>query len=87
MIRGETKSGFAFELRDDALNNWEILKALRAVDKGDVGAIVDVAPILMGEEQLKNLEEHMRRDGVIKADELIYEVMDMIQSCKEGKNS
>lgn len=42
MIKGKTSTGFAFELNDDVLDDWELVDALRSVDKGNAEVMPDV---------------------------------------------
>lgn len=35
MLKGITKSGFDYEIEDKALDNWELLESLVAIDEGD----------------------------------------------------
>ena len=87
-MRGVTKSGFAFELEDEAYNDYEILEQLRAVDKGDLTAIVDVVNTLFSEEQKNALKEHLRdKNGRVGMKEMIQEVAEILQTSQEGKNS
>lgn len=87
-MKGVTKSGFAFELEDEAFNDYEILEQLRAVDKGDLTAIVDVVDTLFSKEQKNALKEHLRdENGRVGMKEMIQEVAEILQTSQEGKNS
>lgn len=87
-MKGVTKSGFAFELSDEAFNDYEILEQLRAVDKGDLTAIVDVVDTLFSKEQKNALKEHLRdENGRVGMKEMIQEVAEILQTSQEGKNS
>lgn len=87
-MKGVTKSGFVFELEDEAFNDYEILEQLRAVDKGDLTAIVDVVDTLFSEEQKNALKEHLRdKNGRVGMTEMIQEVAEILQTSQEGKNS
>lgn len=88
MIKGVTTSGFAYEIKEEALNDYEILEQLREVDKGDLAAIVDVVNTLLSEEQKNALKDHLRgEDGRVGMKEMIQEVAEILQSNQEGKNS
>lgn len=87
MIKGTTKSGFKYSISDDSLNDWELLKQLRELDKGKMGVIVDVVPMLLGEEQEKRLEDHCRKDGKIKVDLMFNEISEILNNSNAGKNS
>lgn len=83
-----TSSGFKAEIAEEARDDWELLEAFRAVDKGDVGAIVDVAPIVLGDKQYEELKAHLKkRDGKVKATAMISEIKEIMEGDKEAKNS
>ena len=83
-----TSCGFKAKILKDSKDNWELLEAFREIDRGNMGAIVDVAPVLLGEEQFKALKEHLRNNkGVVKASDMvtaIYEIMDGVKSTKKS---
>ena len=83
-----TKSGFKAVIREDAKDNWELLEAFREIDKGKMGAIVDVAPMLLGEEQFLALKEHLRdQNGVVKATDMVNEIKEIMQGADATKKS
>lgn len=47
MLKGITKSGFDYEIEDKALDNWELLESLVAIDEGDTAAVIKVARQLL----------------------------------------
>lgn len=63
MIKGKTKSGFAFELEEFTLDNFELVEELAKADAGDIGAFVKGINMLLGEEQKKRLYDHLRTDN------------------------
>lgn len=88
MLRGKTESGFEFELKDDVLNDWKLIKCLRKVDKGEAQYIVDVAEILLGEEQCEKLESFIEEKyGNLAADLMGTEIASILTATNEGKNS
>ena len=42
MIKGITSTGFKFEIEDDVLDDWNILKYLKKIDEGEIEYIIDV---------------------------------------------
>lgn len=83
-----TKSGFKAKISKDATDNWDLLESFREIDRGNMGAIVDVAPVLLGEEQFKALKEHLRNDkGVLKASDMVSAIYEIIEGVKEIKKS
>lgn len=88
MAEVKTKSGFNANIADDVSDNWELLEAFREVDKGNSGAIVDVAPLLLGKEQTKDLKEHLRnKNGIVKATDMVAEITEIMESLSATKNS
>lgn len=84
----KTKSGFKCVIDEDVLDNWELLVAFREIDKGDVGAIVDVAPKFLGEAQYKKLVEHVRKKhGSVKATIMVQEISEIMNASNASKNS
>lgn len=78
--------GFEVEINEEHLNDWKVLKMLRGIDKGDQGIIVDVAEILLSEEQLEALEKHLEVDGITKITAMVTALQELMNSVKEIKN-
>lgn len=88
MAEYKTKSGFKATILEGANDNWELLEAFREIDRGNVGAIVDVAPLLLGKEQFDALKEHLRgENGVIKASDVVDEIKEIMQGADTTKKS
>ena len=87
MLRGKTESGFEFEIKDDALNDWKIIKYFRKVEKGEGQYIVDAAERLLGEEQCEKLEAFIEdKHGKLDAEIMSSEIASILNAFKEGKN-
>ena len=87
MLRGKTESGFEFELDDNVLDDWKLVKYLRNVDKGDSQYIVDVAERLLGEEQCEKLENFIEEKyGKATGTLMTKEIANILEATKEGKN-
>lgn len=85
MVKGVTRSGFAFEVADDLADNMELFEALCDLDGGDERAIVPVCRIILGD-QKKALYEHLRGDdGRVPVTKVVEEVADIIAALKDGK--
>lgn len=88
MKKGTTTSGFSYEIEEDALDDYELLEIMKKVDDGDTGAMVDVVERLLGEEQTKQLKDHVRNErGRVSARKLFEEVSEILNSNDDGKNS
>ncbi len=90
MIQGTTKSGFAYELQDDAMNNMELVDAMAELDDGGHPfALSRVCLLLLGRDQRKRLYDHIRtEDGRVPPKAMGEEIADIIRGFGEqGKNS
>lgn len=61
MIKGTTKTGFNFELDDDVVDNYDLLLKLADVDNGNLTGIDGIFNEVLGEEQKKELREHIKK--------------------------
>lgn len=87
MVKGETSTGFTYELPEDAFDDYELLEVLRKIDKGESGYIVDMIDMLFSKEQITALKEHIRKEnGKVSARALMQEVGEIFQNTKNGKN-
>ena len=80
--------GFEVTINEDHLNDWNLLKKLRAIDKGESSLIVDVAEILLGgEENVDKLAEHLSKDGITSIDSMVDAMREIMEAATEVKNS
>lgn len=90
MIEGKTKTGFTYQLDDDAMNNMELVDAMAELDDGGHPfALSRVCLLLLGKEQRKRLYDHIRtEDGRVPPQAMGEEIADIIRGFGEqGKNS
>ena len=81
------KDKFSIEIEEDALNDWEIMESFREIDKGNVSAVVDVAPMLLGDEQYRRLKSEIKETyGKVKLDYMVELITELIHKVKELKN-
>lgn len=87
MITGKTKSGFEFQLEDDALDDYELLEELCDIDNGEITKIPHVSVMLLGNDQMNALKEHIRgENGRVSAKKMAGEIGEILTKSKEGKN-
>lgn len=87
MIAGRTKSGFEFQLDENAMDNMELIEDLVAVDQGDIASLPKVLVTLLGPETKDALYEHVRlEDGRVPIGLLAEEVKQIFSASKEIKN-
>lgn len=88
MITGTSKSGFSFTVPEGVLNDWRLLKLMRRIDRDSPELIVDLSELLLGEEQLEDLEAFMMdHTGAVSMADMCAEVESILTSCQQGKNS
>ena len=81
------KDGFKVTIDEKHLNDWNLLKMLRGIDKGEAALVVDVAEILLGgEEQMDALAKHLEVDGVTPIDTMVDAMREIMESATELKN-
>lgn len=86
MLKGKTKSGFKFEVTDEALNNYELIEILADVDTNPL-LVPKLVKMLLGAEQAQALKDHLRTDeGIVPADAMSDAVGEIFASGK-AKNS
>lgn len=87
MTTGTTKSGFAFSLEDEVLDDYELLESISRVDHGDYSCLTEVVDRLLGEEQREKLKNHVRKEnGRVSAAALLDEVTQIFAATNEIKN-
>lgn len=87
MLKGKTKSGFEFEVQDDALNNYELIEVLADVDTNPL-LLPKLVKMLLGNEQKAKLTDHVRTEtGTVPLDKISAEIMEIFQSGQKTKNS
>lgn len=87
MLKGTTSTGFAYEVEEDILDDYEILETLCEADKGSAKAMLEVAEQVLGKEQKEALKNHIRNEkGKVSAIRMIEEVMEILKSGGKGKN-
>ena len=79
-MKGKTKSGYAFEVNDNALNDYELLEALVKIDRGDYTYLTDVVDRLLGENK-KNFMDHIRdKSGAVPVKKVAEAVGESFQA-------
>lgn len=82
-----TSSGFEFEISEENVDDWDLIKALREIDKGNAQYVVDALPLLLGKDQAKKLEDHVRdKNGKVKITSIMKEFEEIMSKSQEVKN-
>lgn len=88
MLTGTTSSGFSYALDENALDDYELLETLTAMDKGDNGEVATMITLLLGKAQKDALKEHLRDErGKVSASRMIEEALEILRAAGQGKNS
>ena len=81
------EDGFALDIDDKKLDDYELMEALTDIDKGKTGRITDAVDILLGEEK-KHLFDHIREEkGYVSMEAVQNALLGVITGLKNGKNS
>lgn len=78
MVEGVTKSGFAFTVDVNAINDMEIIDAFVEIQDGNPAAYNTVVKKLFTPEQKKALYDHVRENGRVPLDKLALEINDIL---------
>lgn len=88
MINGETKSGFAFQIDEDNLDDFELIELLADADGGNVNALIKGMSAILGKDQVNAMKEHVReKSGKVRASAMTELFSDIMTSANETKNS
>ena len=75
-----------FEVEESKLDDWEFLKILKNLETNPLN-VIDVGEFLLGSEQNKKLEDSLRKEGRIKASEMMDAYKQLLDQIKTLKNS
>lgn len=79
MKEGKTNSGFEYAIKDEVLDDWELLEKLHDIDNGAIGLVVDVANTLFDKDQLDSLKKHVAEVyGRVSVTGMVTELRDIL---------
>lgn len=88
MITGKTKSGFVYTIPEKRIRNMELLDALVEIERGSDAGLCDALNLLLGKEQKKKLYDlHRDGDGLVDAEAVAADFVQILVDYKAGKNS
>ncbi len=86
MLKGTTKSGFKYEVKDESLNDYELFELISEVDEKPL-LLPKLVLKLLGEKQKNNLIKHVKKDkDIAPLDKISEEIMEIFKN-KPIKNS
>lgn len=78
-IKGKTATGFAFEISQDRMQNYELVEAISEVDTNPL-VLPRLIKLLLGD-QAEALKNHVRtEDGIVPLDKMGDEIKDIFAS-------
>ncbi|MDG4868757.1 hypothetical protein [Streptomyces sp. P17] len=79
-IKGKTQSGFAYEIEEARLNNYELLETIGELEDNPM-VISKMVIMLLGKEQTNKLKDHLRdEEGLVPVDKMTEEITEIFQS-------
>lgn len=89
MVNGKTKSGFAFSVDENAMNDMELVDVLADKETDDAFRMSYILKRLLPADQRKKLYDHVRTDtGRVPVDAVVAEIEDIFAAMGDpGKNS
>lgn len=86
MLKGTTKSGFKYEIKEETLNDYELFELISEVDEKPL-LLPKLVLKLLGEKQKNNLIKHVKKDkDIAPLDKISEEIMEIFKN-KPIKNS
>lgn len=87
MIKGKTSSGFEYEIPKENLDNYELVETL-AEAEANPALFPKTFVMLLGKEQVEKLKKHIKNEnGIVPFSKMTEEIMEIMESQKEIKNS
>ena len=79
--------GFEIEISESVTDDWEFLEVLSGIDEGETGLIVKAARMLLGNDGVKALKEHLRnKDGKVSSTAMVTALGELMESANSLKN-
>ena len=86
-MKAKLNDGFEVEIIDAVVDDWEFLEVISGIDEGETGLIVKAANMLLGNEGVKMLKEHLRDDsGRVHLTAMVDALKEIMESTNETKN-
>ena len=87
-MKVKMKDEFEVEIVDGVTDDWEFLEVLANIDEGETGQIVRAAKMLLGNDGVKALKDHLRdEDGRVRTSAMVGAISEIMDSAGELKNS
>lgn len=87
MLKGKTKSGFDFEINEKRLKDWRLLRKIAAADENPL-LTPELLDAILGQEQSKELENHLEdEDGIVDPELMSEDIASIFAAFSQLKNS
>lgn len=88
-MKGTTKSGFTYEINDEALDNMELIDAMAEAEEDNPQRFSKAVLLLLGKKQRNELYDHLRaEDGRVPIEAVSDAFVEIFTALGEqGKNS
>lgn len=79
MKEGTTSTGFAYKLEDERIDDYELFEQICALDEGNNSVLPRVARLMLGDEQLQALKDHVKaQTGRVSTSGMMAEIKDIM---------
>lgn len=86
-MKATLSDGFEIEISESVTDDWEFLEVLSGIDEGETGLIVKAAKMLLGNDGVKALKEHLRnKDGKVSSTAMVTALGELMESVNSLKN-
>lgn len=86
-MKATLNDGFEIEISESVTDDWEFLEVLSGIDEGETGLIVKAAKMLLGNDGVKALKEHLRnKDGKVSSTAMVTALGELMESVNSLKN-
>ena len=86
-MKATLSDGFEIEISESITDDWEFLEVLSGIDEGETGLIVKAAKMLLGNDGVKALKEHLRnKDGKVSSTAMVTALGELMESVNSLKN-
>lgn len=83
MVEGKTKSGFEYKIEEERFDDYETFEKICAIDSDNrnVALVIEVFNELLGQQQYKELKEHIRNEnGRVSTNLMMEALFDILNS-------
>lgn len=89
MIKGITSNGFRYKIKDERLDDWDLMEMMMEVNDDDITSIIVPVRYMLGDQQFERLKKFLRdkESGRLKASDMLVALTDILNANQSVKNS